>query len=88
MAYARVMHHYHLPHREIMRLPIRTFWFLNSAVGRIQAELNLRMLQVFASSQSNEGYEEIRKALINEQGFLMKEAPTLDLDGLNQLRSM
>lgn len=88
MAFARIMGHYHMRYREILELPIRTFWFLNECVNRLEAESNLRRLEVFASAQSAEGYESLRQSLVNQMGTLMVKAPTLDRQGLEMLRSM
>lgn len=84
------MKHYPMAYREALSLPIRTFWHLNASIGRIEAESNLRLLEVIAASKRNESYEDMRDALVKEMGTLMKqeEEISLDVDGLNELRKM
>lgn len=88
MAFCRVMHGYKMGYRETLALPIRTFWFMNSCVNRIQAEQGLRQLEISAGTRSAEGYEAVRSNLVSQMGTLMKEAPQLDRSGLNDLKSM
>lgn len=88
MAFCRVMYGYKLGYREALELPIRTFWFMNSCINRVQAEEGLRHLEVSAGVQSAEGYEAVRSSLVNQMGTLMKEAPQLDRSGLNELKNM
>lgn len=82
------MAYYNMRYRELLELPIRTFWFLNECVNRLEAESNLRKLEVFASAQSVEGYESLRQSLVNQMGLMMVKTPKLDKQGLDLLRNM
>jgi len=64
----RVLHFYGgLSYRELLSLPIRTFWRMHSNINRIRAEDNLRTLQVAVASQS-EGVAKYRDHLVVELG--------------------
>jgi hypothetical protein len=55
------MREYSMGFREVMKLPLRTFWSLNRNVDRLRAEQDLRSLQVSAAAQSaGEGGEGIK----------------------------
>lgn len=78
-------------YRQVMDLPINTFWFMNHAIHRIMAEQNLRDLTVMNSAQSGEGAEQCRTRLIVEMGEVVKESPLAaqrDYEGFEQLRMM
>ncbi len=44
-------------YREVMELPLRTFWSLNRYVDRLRAEAELRQLQVGIAASSMAGSE-------------------------------
>lgn len=60
--------HYGLGYRELMALPIKTFWMLNKNVNRLLAEKDLRALSMAINSQSNEGVTALREKLSEELG--------------------
>lgn len=55
-------------YREVMCLPIRVFWLLNSNIGRLLAEKDLRELAIVTHSGSEESTRKIRETLIVEMG--------------------
>ena len=64
-----------MSYKNIMDMPIRAFWVFNSNVNRLRAEDDMRQLQVLASAQSGEGYEDCMSGLKEELG-----TPTVHLD--------
>lgn len=56
-----------MSYREVMEMPVKTFWAFNAAVGRLQAESELRLIQVIASAQTKLGQEHM-EALRAEYG--------------------
>ena len=79
--------------REVMGLPIRTFWLLNSNVVRLMAERDLRTLQVSASvQQQGEAMTQTRENLVVELGEVMVLDPIAsavrDQAGFNELKAM
>lgn len=84
-----------MSYRELMKLPIMTFWFMNAQICRIRAENDIRSLGVAASSQSSESITEFRKNLDIEFGDvvtfdsdLIPDFGKLDVEGLAALKSM
>lgn len=51
-----------------MDMPLRAFWVFNANVSRLQAELDIRLLNVLASSQSSDGYQDHMSSLRQECG--------------------
>lgn len=82
------MRYYKLGYRETLVLPIRTFWFMNGCVNRLEAESGLRDMEILAGVQTSDGYEAVRSNLVSQMGTLMTEAPILDRGGLNELKNM
>lgn len=60
---------------ELRKLPIKTFWFLNRQIDRLQAEDDLRTLHLHASVGSKEGVETIHAQLQETYGQIFIEAP-------------
>lgn len=83
-------------YREVMSLPIRTFWLMNSNVGRVLAERDLRTLTVQQARHGGEAGEAIRKHLLIEMGETGKvanktESPLYaerDHEGFNELKAL
>ena len=77
---------------EVMNLPIRTFWMLNSNVPRILAEMDMRSLQVAMNAQSAEGSREFLDHLKIELGDVMKVDPiqsaVRDEEGFQKLKAL
>ncbi len=77
-----------------MSLPIRAFWLMNSNIGRLLAERDLRGLSLATAAQSGEGTQEIRQHLVIEMGDVGKcendDALTAkrDQQGVDELKSL
>ena len=71
----RILHFYGgLGYRELLSLPIKTFWRLHANVNRIRAEADIRSFMVSTASQSTEGAK-FRDNLIVEMGEITKTDP-------------
>jgi hypothetical protein len=66
------MRHYQMGYGEVMRLPVRVFWMLNSTVGRLLAEEDIRHMQVTSSAQSVDGFKSKSESLLIEMGEMFK----------------
>lgn len=83
-------------YREVMSLPIRTFWLMNSNVGRVLAEKDLRALTVQQARHGGEHGAEIKKHLLIEMGEVGKvanktESPLQaerDQEGFEELKAL
>lgn len=79
-----------------MRLPIRVFWLLNNTIARLMAEQNIRSLEIGISSQSSEGFSEMRERLKKEMGnvinfdkdYLFEKNSEPDREGIEILKAM
>lgn len=82
-----------------MDLPIRTFWLMNSSIGRLLAEKDLRTIPVLMSRNGGGNLESVRRNLILEMGDTGKLKGGLkpvhrlaneerDEEGFNQLRAL
>lgn len=80
MVFSRVLRHYGMGYGEVMSLPVRVFWVLNSAIGRLLAEEDLRQLDVVAHASSGEGYRALRDALAAEMGVMFKAKKHLAIE--------
>lgn len=70
-------------------MPLRAFWVFNGAVNRIQAEKDLRQLQLLGASQSGEAYQELTEALRKEYGQpTVAIDNTSDEDAIEKLRGL
>lgn len=62
-----------MSYEEVMRLPVKAFWFLNATIDRIQAQKDMRALTVAACSQADkEAKQSYRERLIVEVGTIVK----------------
>jgi hypothetical protein len=66
------MHFYALSYSEMMALPIKTFWFMNATIDRINAQKDMRSLNVAVCGQGGEGATDYREKLILEIGTIVK----------------
>lgn len=53
---------------EVLALPARLFFAMDSQIARVRAEVDLRSLAISTSSMGGEGAKEVHKALVAEQG--------------------
>lgn len=71
--FCEVSHFYSMPYRDLMAIPIKTFWLLSGNIRRIRAGDDLRRLSTAAAAQSAEGVRECQDRLIIEIGEVIKE---------------
>lgn len=96
MAYmvCRVSRFYGMTYRDVMTLPIRTFWVMNSYVDRLRAEEELRSIDVQVGIQSADGYRQLIDRLHRERGEPAKYSPLAphlhqrDEEGVKKLKLM
>jgi len=76
------MQAYGIPHRELLALPMKTFWLLNQNIDRIFAQRDMRTLTVAVSGQSQEAAKGYRETLIAEVGVIVKfkESSVMDAE--------
>ena len=88
----RLIHFYGMTHAEAMNLRMRTFWFMNSCINRIQAERDMRNLTLTVSANSKEAIREFKQSLEIELGDVMKTSRRMnderDEVGIQKLRAM
>ena len=64
---------------EVLELPIQAFWMMNSNIGRILAEYDMRSLSIGAVLNDKDAFIEKRNSLIEEMGDMFKvESNPLD----------
>jgi hypothetical protein len=95
---ARVMHFYGLSYKEVLELPLRTFWSFNAQIVRLRSEEQLSMIELFllgGMGASEQAVTSIRGHLNKTMGepisVRMKESST-SLEqtekGIKQLREL
>jgi hypothetical protein len=86
--FARLIKTFGFKHDEVLKMPIKRFWFYNKQVERMAAEEDLRMIELLAAVTSSEAYGKKLEDLRNIKGeiyVLMPETPTLVLDGNDEM---
>lgn len=88
--FARVMAEYSLSYREMMNLPLQAFFTLNKQIDRLRAERDRRQLRLLLVAQSGqkESIEGMVMSLDKEIGFVFREKPKLDREGLHSLKDL
>lgn len=66
-----------------MCLPIRAFWLMNSNVGRLLAEKDLRAMSVQSTRHGGEVLETVRNSLVIEMGDVGK---TKQVERIDEVR--
>lgn len=85
---------YGVSYRELMSVPIKTFWLMNDSIDRISAKEDMRSLTVASSCQSFEGATSHRERLTLEVGTMVKlevdpiRDAVRDETGFAELKSM
>ena len=74
-----------MSYREVMSLPIRTFWFMSECINRIRAELDMRSLSVSAAVNSSEGMKEKFDELSRDLGKVTQFEELFDASGMELL---
>ena len=83
-----------MSYRDVMRLPICTFWMMSAQINRVRAEGELRQLNIVVSGGSAEGAKETRERLLEEMGTVATgidthwERDEEGFEGLRQLAGM
>lgn len=78
-----------------MEVPVRTFWFMNAQIDRIQAQKDMRSLTVAVCGQGGgEAAQSFRERLVIEAGEVVKlkfdpiREAVRDEEGFSALREM
>jgi hypothetical protein len=80
--------------RDVMRMPLKTFWLYSKNIDRILSEVDLRQLQLVASATSSEAYGSMQDRLRQQMGMIVKvkaqdaQEEQLDRAGLTDLKAM
>lgn len=75
--------------RDVMTMPLRAFWVFNKNIARIQAESEMRALNVLSASQSVDGYSDQMTRLEEEHGTpLVTIDNRRDLGATDKLRDL
>ena len=73
---------------ELYRLPIRTFWAMESNIGRLMAEEDLRMVRLLVTAQAPKAAEETTRVLAQEMGTVVVEQAVRDEAGFARLKGI
>lgn len=55
-------------YRDVLEMPLVTFWSYNRQINRLRAEQDQRLMRVMTAVNSPEGYEALAKTLEEEIG--------------------
>lgn len=66
MLFSRVCFHYGMSYREVLALPMKTFWMLNRNISRVLAEQDLRAFHLAVSTNSGEAAAALHTKLLKE----------------------
>lgn len=100
--FARVLQFYGIDYDRLLKTPVRRFWFLNRQIDRIQAEKELRQVQVVGSTTNQETWKNTVEGLQRTMGEIVvyePSSPVLDIasdgrdpdfdrEGFERLRAM
>lgn len=75
-----------------MNVPVRAFWFMNSAINRICAEQDLRQLHVQMNAQGSDEARKFQERLVLDMGTVIMfdpiESAERDEAGIKELKAM
>jgi hypothetical protein len=76
--------------KEVLELPLKTFWLMSNNIDRIDAQEDMRSLTIVTVGQSGEAANELRKSLNVESGMIVKvqEVHERDEAGFEELRGL
>lgn len=84
-----------MSYEEVLAMPVRTFWFMNSNIDRVQAQKDMRSLTVAVCGQGGgEAAQTFRERLVIEAGTVVKlkfdpiREAVRDEEGFSALRNM
>jgi len=66
--FARVLKFYQLDYDHLLSYKWKRFLFLNKQIDRLQAEEDLRLVQLFSAAGSQEGYTALTERLQRQMG--------------------
>jgi hypothetical protein len=66
---------FHFSHDDMLKMPMRRFWFYLKQVDRINAEEDLRLLRLLAAAHSGETIEQVTKDLNQVMGRIYVYEP-------------
>lgn len=87
----RVSHFYAMGYREVIEMPIRSFWVFSRNIDRIEAQERIGALEVANHAQSGEGATQLNERLVLVLGEVVEPdvmVEGLDRAGLDELRGM
>jgi hypothetical protein len=61
-----------MSYEEVMQMPIRTFWLMNSNIERVSAQKDMRSIAVAVCSMGGEAVQEVHRRLVIETGTIAK----------------
>lgn len=74
-----------MSYREVMSLPMRTFWLFNKNINRLFAEQDMRRISVLSSVNASEGLSEKIDELTQELGHVTTFEEVFDADAMSSL---
>lgn len=90
--FCEVSHFYSMSFREVMAMPVKSFWLMFSNIRRIRAGDDVRHLMTAAASQSADGVKELQERLVLEIGTVANAPPVVDAQrdeaGFAELKAM
>jgi len=82
------MRFYAMNYREVLALPLHTFWMLNRNVSRIQAEEDLRAFRLLVAAQHGEGAAETFRDLQTEIGTPVVTVARMQTGAIQRLKQL
>lgn len=84
------MRFYSKSHRDVMGLPLKTFWMLDRNISRVQAEEDRRQLRLLLAAQSSDS--DVITGLFNnleaEIGQPLHHAAEMEVGAIDRLKSL
>ena len=78
-----------MTYKDVLDMPIRSFWSFNKNMNRIQADNDLRAMDIALASNSGEFAKELRERLVETLGSPVKaEQPIDHKAGIARLRGI
>lgn len=80
------MSFYSMSDEQVLGMPIKRFWLLNTTIDRIEAQRGVRELTIANAAQSDA--QACRDGLISEVGTIYIGVPERDEEGLKGLKQL
>jgi len=83
------MRFYSMSHRDVLGLPINTFWMLDRNISRVRAEEDQRLLRLFLTAQSGDrdGIDDYASSLNAEIGHPVIERAVMEKGAIDRLKA-